>query len=338
VRIAFLPDERTPNTLYRSVGPMVQLRERGHETRDLDPENRKSWNELLRWCELFHMHRVCDAGAVELARAAKQTGATVVWDDDDDVTRVPRSLAGYREAGGYKGARRLQARARLFEHVDLVTTPSPVLADAFRAGGAREVQVIENHVIDGFVEGRAPRNGRVEVGWTAGEEHKLDVEQIPVVDALRRLLERHPDVHVTTFGLRLEGLPPERYDHIGLVTYKELLRRAAAFDVGIAPLSPAHEISRARSNVKLKEYSAVGVPWLASPIGPYAGLGERQGGRLVADDRWFDELDALIGSERTRRKLARRAAKWGREQLLSRHVAAWERSFEHLLARVRGRG
>ncbi len=28
--------------------------------------------------------------------------------------------------------------------------------------------------------------------------------------------------------------------------------------------------------MKLKEYAGAGAPWLASPIGPYAGLGEEQ--------------------------------------------------------------
>ena len=150
-------------------------------------------------------------------------------------------------------------------------------------------------------------------------------------DALRRLLEVHPHVHVTTVGVRLD-LPADRYTHISPVPFPQLLRHVSTFEIGIAPLSPALEINRARSNVKLKEYAAVGVPWLASPIGPYAGLGEKQGGRLVADDAWFASLDALVASERTRRKLARRAAKWGREQLLSRNVGLWERALGDAVA------
>ena len=66
--------------------------------------------------------------------------------------------------------------------------------------------------------------------------------------------------------------------------------------------------------MKLKEYAAAGVPWLASPIGPYAGLGEQQGGRLVADDRWYEELVRLIEKPRERRKLAKRGAKWVAER------------------------
>ena len=64
----------------------------------------------------------------------------------------------------------------------------------------------------------------------------------------------------------------------------------------------------------------------------FRSLGEREGGRLVADDRWFEELDALVGGDRARRRLAKRAARWGRSQLLSRNAEQWEQAFEWSLA------
>ena len=62
-------------------------------------------------------------------------------------------------------------------------------------------------------------------------------------------------------------------------------------------------MNRARSNIKLKEYAAAGACWLASPIGPYVGLGEKQGGRLVA-----------------RRRLARRARPPARQAARAREA------------------
>ncbi len=78
----------------------------------------------------------------------------------------------------------------------------------------------------------------------------------------------------------------------------------------------------------------MGVPWLASPIGPYAGLGEKQGGRLVPDDRWYEELERLLGDERARRKLARRGVKWGNGQRLRRNMDGWERAVRRALERA----
>jgi glycosyltransferase involved in cell wall biosynthesis len=312
---------------------MQALERRGHAVRELKLSEVANWEAMLGSCDALHVHRVCDDGVVELARAARAAGAAVVWDDDDDVTRPPKGIGGQGVATGRAGKRRRAARATLFREVDLVTTPSPALAEIFRHGGAPDVRVLENYVIDDFARERAPR-GALRIGWVAGEEHRLDLAHIPVEDALQRLLDAHPHVHVTTIGIRLK-LSGDRYEHVPIVPLPRLLRHVSTFSIGIAPLSPVTEINETRSNIKLKEYAAVGVPWLASPIGPYAGLGEGEGGRLVLDDRWFAELDALVRGERTRRRLAKRASRWGQRQLLSRNVGCWEREFERVVAHMR---
>jgi glycosyltransferase involved in cell wall biosynthesis len=331
VRIAFLPDGTTANAAYRSLGPMMTLAERGHDVRQLELERIDGWDELLRWCEVLHVHRVCDGGSVELARAAKAAGAAVVWDDDDDVTRVPRGASEYKNVGGLKGERRRAARSRMFASVDLVTTPSAHLAEAFQAGGARAAHVIENYVIDAFAQVDRPARDELRIGWVAAGEHKLDLDHLPIVEALQRLLDTHPHVRVTTVGIRL-GLRGDRYEHLPGVPLPRLIQQVSSFAIGIAPLSPALAINHARSSIKLKEYAAAGVPWLASPIGPYVGLGEGEGGRLVTDDRWFEELDALVRSDRARRRLAKRATRWGRKQLLSRNIDRWEHELQWAMA------
>jgi len=325
MRIAYLPDGTTANAVYRSIGPMHELARRGHETRMLEVGNRQTWAEALRWCEVFHVHRVCDSGVVEMAKAAKAAGAAFVWDDDDDVTRADRRIAGRGVPRGLEAKRRLAARARLFELADLVTTPSAWLAETFRNAGAPAVRVIENYVIDDMMRARGPRIGELTVGWVAAEEHRLDAEALGIAGVLERLLDAHPQLHVATLGLDLR-IPNERYHRIAPVPLPELSRHISTFDVGLAPLCPEVEINHARSNIKVKEYAALGIPWLASPIGPYVGLGEREGGRLVAADGWHTELEALIGAPRARRRLAKRAARWGRGQMVARNAQEWERA------------
>jgi hypothetical protein len=127
------------------------------------------------------------------------------------------------------------------------------------------------------------------------------------------------------------NLPSERYRHIEFVQHHELIETASQFDIGIAPLAD-NAFNRARSNVKLKEYGAGGAAWLASPVAPYAGLGERQGGMLVKDEEWFDAIGQLIRSPRKRRRLARRALRWAKSQTVDRHAAVWEREFERAIA------
>jgi glycosyltransferase involved in cell wall biosynthesis len=163
------------------------------------------------------------------------------------------------------------------------------------------------------------------IGWIAGGEHIIDIKSLPIVEVLQRLLDERPEVHVTSVGLRLP-LRNERYEHISRVSLAELSQQASEFDIAIAPLAD-NDFNRSRSNIKLKEYAAGGTPWLASPIGPYAQMGEQQGGRLVPDDGWYEALSRLIDKPRERRKLAKRAARWAKSDAISKHLTKWEEAF-----------
>lgn len=334
MRIAYVADPRTGNGFYRGIAPMTALQQlRSHDVRALRLEHGAAPLGFVRDVDVLHIHRYGEDAAVRLAREAKAHGAAVVWDNDDDMGAAPRGSIAYRKQGGIQWERLLAGMRKIFEIADLVSTPSPVLAERLRGYGARHTEVIENHVPGRFVlNGRTPREG-VTIGWIAGLEHQVDVERIPIRDVLQRLLDERPDVRVVSFGLGL-GLRSDRYRHVDVVPLFELTREAAAFDIGIAPLSDI-PLNQARSNVKLKEYAAAGACWLASPIGPYVGMGEKQGGRLVPDDGWYEALSRLIDKPRERRKLAKRATKWVADETLEKNVCRWEAAFQAAVARAR---
>jgi glycosyltransferase involved in cell wall biosynthesis len=334
MRIAFVADPTTGNGFYRGTGPMTALQQcRGHQVTAVSINEGNPSLAAVRGIDVLHIHRYGEDGAVRLAREAKAHGAAVVWDNDDDLGSVPKGTPGYRRQGGMLWERRLAGMRKIFGVADLVTAPSRGLVERLREYGAPHAEVVENHVPDQFVlRSRPPRDG-VTIGWIAGLEHQLDAERIPIREALQRLLDERPEVRVVSFGLGL-GLRGERYRHVEVVPLFELTRAAAEFDVGIAPLSDI-AMNRARSNVKLKEYAAAGACWLASPVGPYAGMGERQGGRLVPDDGWHDALARLVEKPRERAKLARRAGRWVAGETLSKHARTWEARFEEAIGRAR---
>ena len=61
-------------------------------------------------------------------------------------------------------------------------------------------------------------------------------------------------------------------------------------------------------------------------------LGAEQGGWLVDDDRWFEAIDALIRSRRDRRKLAKAAKAWAKEETIWNMAPVWERLFRDAIA------
>ncbi len=334
MRIAYLADRTTGNGFYRGTGPMAALAQaRGHAVRQLSNDEDRPPLADVRDIDVLYVHRYCDARTLRLVREAKAHGAAIVWDNDDDITAVPKESAAYRSFGGIHGHRRVAEMKKVFALADLVTSPSRRLSQQLAALGAAHTDVIENHVPEAFLEHDRRPHGGVTIGWIAGLEHQLDVERIPIRDVLQRLLDERPDVSVVTFGLRL-GLRSERYRAVDVVPLMRLCQEAACFDVGIAPIADI-DLNRARSNIKLKEYAAAGAPWLASPIGPYADMGEQQGGRLVPDDGWHAAISRLLDKPRERRKLAKHAAKWVTGETLGRNAQGWEARFEAAIQRAR---
>lgn len=315
---------RSHNALYRAFNPALELTKLGHDVR-YGIEDELQHPAVLADFDAVLLYRVSTERALRTARWLCERGVAVIWDNDDLLHGVERSHTNYKRVGGLKGERIFGRIRDMVRAAHLVTTPSPVLAELYARSGAQDTRVIENYLPNDFSIVDRPRRGGITVGWVAAMEHKTDADRLNITQLLSRLLERHPDLRISTVGLRL-GLPAERYEMERFVPFRQLPDAIATFDIGIAPLTVS-AFNLSRSNVKIKEYAALGVPWLASPIGPYTGLGEQQGGRLVPDDRWFDELERLIQNERERRKLGKRGAKWATGQTVEKHAHRWEQAF-----------
>ena len=333
MRIAALSEAELTNSNYRSYQPIHALERRGHEIRVNERDKPIRAEELTR-VEVVHIHRIISPELQQIVRGLHESGIGLVWDNDDDVTAVPKSNPLYAKHGGIKGRERRAAIRSILRFADVVTTPSEVLAAQYRELGATDVRVLENYLPPRAAVGSTRHQGIV-IACLAALEHQVDYQQLGLRETLQQLLDAHPDLRVMSIGLG-HGLPAERCEHIPLVPFLELARTLSRADIGIAPLIDI-PWNRARSNIKLKEYSSGALPWLASPVGPYLDMGEEQGGRLVPDDGWHAALERLIVDKRDRRKLAKRALKWGREQTVSANVRVWEDALQAAVERVRQR-
>lgn len=333
MRVAYVSNPTGVNSNYRAFGPMRGMRDRGHDC-DVNREGQAPFRMTgLVGSDVVHVHRYLMPEGFAAMRQLREAGVGIVWDNDDDIAAVPRSNPLYAKFGG-RNARAVERALRdTFRLVHVVTTPSARLAKQYRALGARDVRVIENHVSDAWPGTSRPKHDGVVVVWLAGLEHQVDYQQLRLRETFERLLDAHDDLRIISIGLGL-GLRSDRYEHIPRVEFPQLPRALAAADIGIAPLVDI-PWNQARSNVKLKEYACGGLAWLASPVGAYIGMGEDQGGRLVRDDGWHDALDALIRDARRRRKLSKRAAKWVKRETIGKHIGEWEAVYRDAVAAAR---
>lgn len=313
--------EPSANAHYRAFDPLQAMERRGHEVVwPKDPSAEPNVRQLVK-CDVVHVYR--HPYALEEFVELDRRGTPITYDNDDDFTAVPKDSRPYQEIGGLTLQRYFYLTVKVARLARLCTTTNEVLAEKYRRAGVGRVEVIGNYLTPDTWRQTNRHDGLV-VGWVAAREHEPDAARLKLADALERLLLKHPHVRVDCIGvdLRLQ----ERYRHDDSVPFLDLPRRIARFDIGIAPLVDS-PFNRARSDIKLKEYGASGIPWLASPVGPYAELGEDQGGRLVSDDGWFEALDRLVTSGRDRRRLGRKAKRWAKGQTIERVADRWERLF-----------
>lgn len=314
------------NAHYRVLIPLDAMRRRGHEvvsaTEGIDMHRGRSQPERLRGCEVIHGYRLLEPSELRAIQRAIRGGAAFVWDTDDDLSAVPRESPHYRETGGRAAQRTFARTVEIARAAHLVTASTHALAERYRQEGIERIEVVENRLARDAPKARRRKHDGLVIGWTAGLEHASELPRIPIVDALRRLLDAHADLRVATLGLDLR-LPPDRYTHNSEVPFNRIQEHVGGWDVAIAPLSDI-PFNRTRSDVKLKEYASAGTPWLASPVGPYVGLGEEQGGRLVADGDWFEALDHLLRHRFERFRLGRKARAWAKSQTVDDGADRWE--------------
>lgn len=322
MRIAVFAEGPARSSPYRAFDPAFALGRRGHAVW-INSEDFAMPAEVMPDVALISRYTVM--GVRRLAKRLREGGTAIVWDYDDAAHHSPHMRSGAMETQSARAE-----MGAMFKLANVVTTTNERLAGEFRGLGADRVRVVDNYLGPPF-EALAPRaHDGVVLGWAAMWDHRADWRALDLKPVVQRLLDAHPELRVESVGAIDLGLPTDRYLRRPTLSMEELGQVLTGLDLAIAPIADT-PFNAGRSSVKVKEYSAAGVPWLASPIGPYAGLGEKQGGRLVDDDRWGEELEELLAKPRLRRKLAKRAHRWGRSQLLSRHAGEWERVLQEAI-------
>ncbi|HEX4804484.1 MAG TPA: glycosyltransferase [Conexibacter sp.] len=337
MRLAVAP-QPTANGWYRAVLPLQELARRGHTVHwPGDPTFRAfaAGAGAPPW-DLFHIQQMHDEEALDIMRRLRGAGVAVVWDTDDDISAVTRGSEAWHRLGGRRNIRRhFKAAIEAAHTAHLVTTTNEHLAGVYRGEGVEHVVAVENYLGPHDLVHPRRRHQGVVVGITAAGEHEPDLRRMKFAQMLETLLERHDGVRVVAVGADLRLRSEHRYTHVRPVDIDELIPIESEFDVALAPLRDTG-FNRARSNVKLKEYGAAGAMWLASPVGPYVGMGEEQGGLLVQDGDWLATLEALLDDPDRRRALAARARKWAEGQTIRAGAARWQAAFRDAVARARG--
>jgi Glycosyl transferases group 1 len=312
--------EPTAAAYYRGLYPLEAMMKRGHEIVWPELDSGDPRLSELGDCDVVYVFRRSEEAVRRPLAKLAERGVGIVWDTDDDLSAVPRRAPNYKTIGALRGQKRFAETVRMGRLAHVMMASTETIRAKYEGIGIDGIEVFENYLPPKIKRKRAKHDGLI-IGWIAGAEHTEDAIELGLRDTLAAVLARHPDARVESVGVDL-GMN-DRYVRHASVHFKSLPDHMARYDIGLAPIVDI-PFNAARSNIKVKEYAASEVPWLASPRGPYVGLGEAQGGLLVADDAWASALDELLRDGRRRKKLAKAGKSWAKGQTIDRHTDRFE--------------
>jgi glycosyltransferase involved in cell wall biosynthesis len=114
---------------------------------------------------------------------------------------------------------------------------------------------------------------------------------------------------MTIGGNYTHGLPIDRVRALGWIgTTRKIYKQIAKFDIGIAPLTP-HVFNESKSYIKALEYAALGIPCVASKVGPYPDFIEHgvTGFLVEKPGDWNKYVGELVRDEDLRAGMGRAA-------------------------------
>jgi len=194
---------------------------------------------------------------------------------------------------------------------DLVITGSSYLAEhARRFNSNVEILPIGLKVGDYAVSCPAKTDDKIRLVWIGSRSTLSYLEEIR--PAIEQVGSRFDKIVLRIVGddfLELDHVPVEKRPWSMNSRGLDL----ATSDIGLAPL-PDNRFTRGKCSFKVLEYSAAGLPVVASPVGTNSQyVKEGTTGFLAADTRqWLDRMTQLIEDPQLRQRMGREGRAWAK--------------------------
>ena len=203
-------------------------------------------------------------------------------------------------------------------HCHRLIVPTQTLADLY-GELATEIRVVPNRIPEALVRPLPEtRSGRLRIGWIGAPQHAGDLAWLaPIV---RNTADRMDWVF---FGQKPEGIMASHCEFHPAVPLKAYFEKLGALelDMAVAPLVD-NVFNSAKSNLKLIEYAALGLPVVCSDCTAYR---HSPAIRLENDEAtWTETLLRLAGDSDQRRSLSLAMRSWLSERhILENHLDDW---------------
>lgn len=295
--------------------------------------------EDLKWADLVVFQEMGSVVAMKMINFCRENGVPFITEIDDFIHHVsPNNAGGY---GAWNPGTLYIARAceQMRKSLGLTVSTEWLAREYFPYN--KNIFVVPNYLDkekwDSPIQVR--EDGKIRVGWAGGNAHGDDLRMISkVIDKITK--EFKGKVIFETFGMhKVEllkifeaqdfsetcpqcGYEGEMHNYPGeaLDNYPMILA-SKGWDIGLAPVIN-NSFGNAKSDLKIKEYSAIGVPVVASSVTPYKDAAKGGASILFADtyDEWYTNIKKLIKDKSLREKIRHKNKKWVDEYWIQNNV------------------
>lgn len=332
---------------YRCAQPALALRDRRLMNTITDLV--KTTKEHVEMADVVVIQSPGSLESLEAFKMAKELRKPIIVEIDDFVHSISPHNPGY--AAWNPTTLYLSRYVKCMQEADAMIVSTPQLAREYFPFN-KKIYVVPNYLSKDKWDHPAisREDGLIRIGWAGGNAHKDDLAMIsPVIQ--RIVKEYEGKVKFETMGMQkfeLSGVFPmeEFLDKCpkceyqgeltthggeGLGTYPAVLA-SHAWDIGLAPVVDT-AFNNAKSDLKLKEYSAIGLPMIASSVTPYEEA--KRDGCVVelarTHDEWYNKIKQLIENKEERREIAKKNKEWVGKYWIDDNVFKYQEIFDQVI-------
>lgn len=260
------------------------------------------------------------------------TGTPYTMDFDDDLINIdptnPVAMQYHPESQSFK------TLIWALKHSPNITVSTPHLKKVYtplREG--KNITVLKNSVLlDDFTVKPKVKDKKIVIGYTGGITHYGDIFNSPFWGALNYLFGKYEG----KIAFKVLGMMPDLwwkdlsdFRYTGGTSdfndYRETLSEwIRDVDIAVAPLHHTF-FNKSKSFIKAMEYSANGVPIVATRIDPYEEFDNKTGSVLLCEGHrdWVNNLELLINDEQARNEYGKKSLSRVKQLSLDKTYDKW---------------
>lgn len=308
-RVVWLPANEDGCSLWRMFLP--HLRYPGSVYKTQSPGQAMSIGSLKGF-QVAVVQRLVSPANLAAMNMLKENGIKIIYDLDDNIWNVPKYNPAYPI---FRNKAVLHGAEKCAKAADIITTSTSWLATAVkrRLGDSVKIEVVENAVdFDLFYPARKKsKRSYTVIGWAGTPTHHIDLTY--AMNALAKVMRMRSDIRCEFLGskklpeqieecINRGYISADRCRTLPWVSPKEYPAWVSnlGWDLSLAPLAVGNEFNNSKSNIKLLEAAAIGIPCLASPTLEYSkfceGIPELENLLCNSTEDWVGKINEYVNS------------------------------------------